>query len=89
MAIFTNENDFNEYLDEFISKLSDRQTLYVIMRAGYSDKEVHMFEYCIETLEYDAYYDEYTWNNDWFEGQCFIDVYKIITENDILSAFLR
>lgn len=85
--IFTNENDFNEYLDNFIIDLPFRYDLYVIMRTGYTKKELLNSNYSIERLEYNSYYDEFRWDNDWAEGQKFIEVYKIITERDILTAF--
>lgn len=85
--IFTRKEEFNEYLDDFIIDLPVRCVLYVIMRTGYTKKELLNSNYSLERLEYNSYYDEFRWDSDWFEGQNFIEVYKIITEKDILSAF--
>ena len=85
--IFTREEDFNEYLDDFIIDLPFRNDLYVILRTGYTKNELLNSNYSLERLEYNSYYDDFSWDNDWFEGQKFIEVYKIITEKDILSAF--
>ena len=86
--IFSNDNDVDEYIDEFLEKLTYRpMMIYVIMRCGYTENELNKTRYQLEILEHDNYYDEYAWDNDWYEGQQFIEIARIITDDDILTAF--
>lgn len=86
--IFTNDDGVDKYIDEYLEKINYRPSMiYVIMRCGYTENELNKNHYQLEILEYDSYYDEYTWNNDWYEGQQFIEIAKIITDDDILTAF--
>lgn len=86
--IFTNNDGVDKYIDEYLEKKSYRPAMiYVIMRCGYTENELNKNHYQLEILEHDNYYDEYAWNNDWYEGQQFIEIAKIFTDDDILTAF--
>lgn len=85
---FTKLSDVEKYIDDFLSKLPYAPaTAYIIMRYGYTEKELLNDGYSIELLEYSGDYDIYVWNDDWFEGQSFIEIYAILTDDDILSVF--
>lgn len=77
------------YLDIFINKLNFRpSTVFVIMRDGYTKNEMETSKYHIEMVNYDHEYDDYVWENDWYEGQSVMEIYKILTEDDILSVLI-
>jgi len=86
--VFKNDVAVDKYIDDFISTLSYMPSaLYIIMRCGYTEKEMNNKCYCIESLVYDGDIDGYAWNNDWYEGQHFIEIARIITDDDVLTAF--
>lgn len=87
---FTNIEDVEKHIDNFLEQRIYRPPfLYIIMRYGYTENECRDAGYSIELMEYSHYDDDYSWNNDWFEGETFIEVYAILTDDDILSAFIK
>lgn len=86
--MFYRYDEFLNYLDICIGNMKYRPcSIFVIMRDGYTKNGLVASKYRIERLDYNIKYDDYEWDNDWFEGQSFIDIYAILTDDDILSAF--
>lgn len=86
--MFYRYDELHNYLDIFINKLSYRpSTILVIMRDGYTKNEIEASKYHVEILNYEAECDDYVWENDWYEGQSFMAIYAIITDEDIISTF--
>ena len=84
--LFTSSKEFEEYVDEFIEK-SDvyGSNYYIVMKAAYTEEEIRDMPYSLELLEFEGDYEGYVWQNDWYEGQEFIDLYCILTDDDILN----
>lgn len=86
--MFYRYDEFHNYLDIYISNMKYRPcSIFVIMRDGYTKNGLNASKYRIEQLDYDLEYDDYVWKYNWFNGQSYIEIYNIITDDDILSAF--
>ena len=84
--LFTNRKEFEEYVDKFIEKDNVYgSNYYIIMKAAYTEEEIRDMPYSLELLEFEGDYEGYVWQNDWYEGQEFIDLYCILTDYDILN----
>lgn len=83
---FTNDIEVERYIDEFVSQQPYIPArIYVVMRCGYTEHELNNETYTVELLQYEN--DVFVWDNDWYEGQKYIEIYRILTDDDILSAF--
>lgn len=90
MKIFTNNAEVDKYIDEFVTSLAYIPArIYVIMRCGYTEHELNNEDYTVEMLQHEFNYDEFAWDNDWYEGQKYIEIYRILTDDDILSTFVN
>lgn len=86
VKFFTNKEEVDNYIDEFVSQQPYIPArIYVVMRCGYTEHELINETYTVELLQY--YDDEYVWDNDWYEGENYIEIYRILTDDDILLVF--
>lgn len=76
-------SEFYEYLAKFEDEFHG-QDLYVVMAAGYTEKELDKSKYELQLLEYDGNCDYYVWLNDWNEGQQFVRVWDVFPEKRLL-----
>lgn len=86
--MFLDKNELDIFINKYLAVLDYIPAyLIVVMRYGYTEKECLNENYSIEILEYDGDNDIMCWLNDWFEGQQFIDVYDIYSD-DVLTKIL-
>lgn len=80
--------NYEEFTDAVRSKMYDDDvccsTLYIIMRCGYSVKELLEESFCIEAVS-PHLSDGLMWFNDWYEGQQYIELYAAFTEEELLQ----
>lgn len=76
-------NNFCQKINEITQRnLCD---LYVIFSAGYTEKEAQNNHYELELLEFNGNDLSHVWLNDWHEGQQYIDLYGVYTEDKIIE----
>lgn len=65
--------------------------VYVIMRCGYTEKEMLEKPYSIDLLLYDGCYPsaDMIWETDWWEGEEYIDVWNIFDDDELLNLLMR
>jgi len=88
--IYKNYEEFNDRVCETV--LEDCSTYYVIMRSGYSVKDLLESTYTIETVS--PYFPHIgnngiMWFNDWYEGQQYIELYDMIPEEKLLEILFH
>ena len=86
-AVFYSKDTFDLYVEKLEKAADYGETLYFIMRTGYTEKEMLKGRYTVEPLQYECYrqYEGYVWLNDWYEGQQYIDIMCVITDDDIID----
>lgn len=89
--IFQSYEAFKKYVREKFYEGDTCSKLYLIMRTGYSFQDLLQDSFCIESV--DPYVDidgvKICWNNDWYEGQQYIELYDIIPEDKLLELLLH
>lgn len=81
-------NNYESFCDRVNKICEDEcEDLYIIMRSGYSMKDILDSDYNIELLQYDS--GEHVWLHDWYEGQNFIEIYDYYRESEVLHKLLR
>lgn len=86
--IFNDMNTFNAYIDKITENECENITL--IIRSGYSMKDLIESEYSLEMLEFNVGNDgEFSWLNDWYEGQVYIEVYDYYSESELLHKLMH
>ena len=83
--IFNNHESFCDQINKITE--DECEDLYIIMRSGYSMKDILDSDYNIELLQYEA--GEYVWLNDWYEGQQYIELYDMIPEEKLLDILFH
>ena len=86
VKFFTNNKEVDDYIDEFVSQQPYIPArIYVVMRCSYTEQDLYNETYTVELLHY--YDDEYVWDNDWYEGEKYIEIHRLLTDDDILLVF--
>jgi len=81
-------NNYESFCDRINNICEDEcEDLYIIMRSGYSMKDILDSDYNMELLQYDS--GEHVWLHDWYEGQNFIEIYDYYRESEVLHKLLR
>lgn len=82
--------ELEEKVDGFILLHPETSHIYVVMRWGYTEKEMLNSSYEIELLIYDScYVSKPVWETDWWEGEKYIDLYGIYTDEDIIKTIIK
>lgn len=72
-----------ELVDEFEEEHIDSCHIYVVMRWGYTEKEMLNSSYQVELLMYDEPLCR-VWESDWWEGETYIELFGIYTDDDFV-----
>ena len=79
------KNELDKIVDEYCEKNQGTCHIYVVMKWGYTEKEMLNSSYNIELLMPDYEYGyRIVWEIDWWEGEEFIDFYGIYTDEDVI-----
>jgi len=82
--------ELEEKVDSFILLHPETSHIYVVIRWGYTEKEMLNSSYQIELLIYDSCYtSKPVWETDWWEGEEYIDFYGIYTDEDIIKSIIK
>lgn len=88
--LFTSYDEFNEYT-KYIEKDWDKYEtkIFYIMRFGYTLKECKECKwYIIETeIDYDS--SCFIWDWDWYEGEQYIELLTVATDEDIKNMLIK
>lgn len=83
--IYNNFDSFSEYINKICDDVCE--DLYIIMRSGYSMKDILESGYSLEPMQFEG--DEHAWLHDWYEGQNYIEIYDYYKESEILHKLLH
>ena len=76
--------ELNQIVDKYCEEHIDSQHIYVILRLGHTLNEMLKKRYHVEMLYYDKPFVR-VWENDFYEGEQYIDVLTILNDDDILT----
>lgn len=79
---FTNIEEFENYVYNYMDE-HDCKEAYVYLRSGYTEKEMLNSNFELQTCSMDIL--SVCWFWDWIEGQSFIEIASIITENEVIE----
>lgn len=80
------KSDFEDIVFEFCE--SHYEDVYVVFKAAYRKVDLAKESYMFEHMEFDGNQIFHSWDNDWDEGQEYIDFYGCFTEADLLNLIL-
>lgn len=80
---FTSSSKFNDYILSYMLE-NKLDHAYVSLRYGYTEKEMEQADFEIQVCGIFNFY-ELRWWIDWWEGQEFIEIASIITENEVIE----
>lgn len=83
--IFNNHESFCDHINKICE--DQCENLFIIMRSGYSMKDLLDSTYSMELLQYEC--GEHVWLYDWYEGQNFIEIYDYYKESEVLHKLLH
>lgn len=76
-------------LGELVNKTFEahRETchLYVVMRYAHTERELLSTEYEVKVMVYEWPECEMAWETDWWEGEKYIDLWGIYTDEDFVK----
>lgn len=78
------KNELDEMIEAFDKKHQSDSHIYVVMRWGYTEEEMLAKPFQVELLLYDDNSFERLWETDWWEGEDCIEVWCILTDDDII-----
>lgn len=79
---FTNIEEFESYVYDYMEEHTCKEA-YVYLRYGYTEEEMLNSNFELQTCCMD--YRDVCWFWDWGEGQTFIEVASIVTENEVIK----
>ena len=83
-------NDLIKRIDEVInSERYEDSELFILMRWGYSLKELITETLMLETVYYNDLNESLIWYNDWWEGQDYVELIGIYTQSEIRNILLK
>ena len=82
------KKEFNMIVNAFCN--GNYCDIYVIFKYAYTEKELEKERYELRRLDLECFgaNDIHVWDTDWDEGQEFIDLHAIYTEDDLLNLIL-
>lgn len=79
---FTNIEEFESYVYDYMDEHNCKEA-YVYLRSGYTEKGMLNSNFELQTCSMDVL--SICWFWDWIEGQTFIEVASIVTENEVIE----
>ena len=73
-----------EMVGKFEEEHIDSSHIYVVMRWGYTEREMLNSSYEVQLLMYDEPF-KIVWESDWWEGETYIDLFGIYSDDDFVN----
>ena len=78
-------DELNKLIDDFALNHTMASNLFVVLRQGYTEKEMLESSYELQVLEWYNNCTNLIWEKDWWEGEQYIDLFGIYTDEDLLK----
>ena len=75
----------NKMTQGFAKRHTWASDFFVVVRQGHTEKEMLDSSYELEVLEWSDDFPNLIWENDWWEGEEYIDLFGIYTDEDFLK----
>ena len=75
----------NKMTQGFAKRHTWASDFFVVVRQGHTEKEMLEFPYKLEVLEWRDNCIDLIWETDWWEGEEYIDLFGIYTDEDFLK----
>lgn len=78
-------DELNKMVDDFAMSHTWASNFFVVLRQGYTEKEMLESPYELQVLEWQCNCTDLIWETDWWEGEEYIDLFGIYTDEDFLE----
>ena len=75
----------NKMTQGFAKRHTWASDFFVVVRFGHTEKEMLESPYKLEVLEWQCNCIDLIWETDWWEGEEYIDLFGIYTDEDFLK----
>lgn len=72
-------------VDDFAMSHTWASNFFVVLRQGYTEIEMLESPYELQVLEWQCNCTDLIWETDWWEGEEYIDLFGIYTDEDFLE----
>ena len=77
-------DELDKMTDDFAMSHTWARDFFVILKKGYTEKEMLESSYELEVLEWSDNFPNLIWESDWWEGEKYIDLFGIYTDEDFV-----
>ena len=81
----TTYDELDKMVDDFAMSHTWARDFFVVLRKGYTEKEMLESSYELEVLEWSDNFPNLVWESDWWEVEQYIDLFGIYTDKDVLQ----
>lgn len=78
-------DELDKMIDYFAMSHTWAMDFFVVLRQGYTEKEMLESPYQLQVLEWGEIFPNLIWETDWWEGEQYIDLFGIYTDEDFLK----
>lgn len=78
-------DELNKIVDDFAISHTWASDFFVVLKQGYTEKEMSESPYELQVLEWQCNCTDLIWETDWWEGEDYIDLFGIYTDEDFLE----
>lgn len=78
-------DELNKMVDNFAISHTWASNFFVVLKQGYTEKEMSESPYELQVLEWQCNCIDLIWETDWWEGEEYIDLFGIYTDEDFLE----
>ena len=82
-------DDFDKEVDKKIESVDYKCNLYCILRCAHTLSDLQKEPFMFEPLFWEYETDSYTWENDWYEGEKYVELFAIFTEPELIEFIKR
>lgn len=78
-------DELNKMVNEYAMCRTWSSDFFVVLKQGHTEKDMLESPYELQVLEWQCNCTDLIWEHDWWEGEEYIDLFGIYTDEDFLK----